>query len=156
MVVDLDGASNRVRPSFLAQQLANEAIRPTMLTTAIRGEDPIWNQTRSANGKIELSHVHEIQSFAFTDASTSSLIVINLSRTSAHSIRVAGSCAPQGDVRVQTLSSGKITDGNENADTVKIVTREDHGIVPGESVLSLPPFSITSLSSTAHGCTPSK
>jgi alpha-L-arabinofuranosidase len=152
VAIDMGGSADRVRPSFLAQQLANETILPTMLATSIRGEDPTWNQPRSPNDKVELSRVHELQSFAFTDASTSTLLVINLSRNSAHTVRVAGSCAPQGDVTVRTLTSGKITDSNENSDTVKITTREEHGIIAGESVLSLPPFSITSLSSPSHGC----
>lgn len=154
-VLDMGGATNRVRPTFLAEQLVNQAIGPTMLATTIRGEDPTWNQPKSANDKVELSHVHELQSFAFTDAASSTLIVVNLSRTSAHSVSLSGACAPQGNVTVRTLTSKNITDSNELQENVKTVSREEQN-VSGTSVFSLPPFSMTSFSSTNHRCVPAR
>ncbi len=156
VVVDMGGPAKRVRPSFLAQQLANRAIRPTMLTTVIGGEDPIWNQTKSANDNIELAHVHELQSFAFTDGKTNTLILLNLSRTTPRTVALDGACAPQGTVAVETLTSAKITDTNEHEDKVRIVDREEHDVSPGKSAFTLPPFSMTSLSSASHGCVPAR
>jgi alpha-L-arabinofuranosidase len=152
----MGGPANRVRPSFLAQQLANRAIRPTMLTTTVSGDDPVWNQPKSANDDIELNHVHELQSFAFTDGKTDTLILLNLSRTAPRTVGLEGVCAPQGTVAVETLTSGQITDTNEHEDKVKIVDREEHGVVPGKSTFTLPPFSMTSLASANHGCVPTK
>lgn len=152
IVVDMGGATDRVRPSFLAQELANRAIRPTMLTTRVSGTDPTWDQPLSANDRVELKGAHELQSFAFSDSKTNSLIVFNLSRTEARSVGLAGQCAPRGTVTVETLTSAKITDSNEHENKVKIASREERDVVPGKSTFLLPPFSMTVLSSGNQGC----
>jgi hypothetical protein len=59
-------------------------------------------------------------------------------------------------VAVETLTSAKITDTNEHEDKVKIVDREQHDVLPGKSAFTLPPFSMTSLSSASHGCVPAQ
>ena len=156
VVVDMGGPTNRLRPIFLAQQLANEAMRPTMLATSLDGPVPFWNQRESANDKFGVDHVQELQSFAFTDVATSTLIMVNLSRTSARSISLAGECAPQGAVTVQTLTSREITDSNELQENVKTVTREEQNVRPATTVFELPPFSMTSFSSANHGCVPAQ
>lgn len=155
-VVDMGGATNRVKPVFLAQQLANEAIRSKMLTTSISGDNPTWNQPHSANDDVDGEHIRELQTFAFADTAGTTLIVLNLSRTSARTVGLAGACAPQGKVKVQMLTSGKITDNNELQENVKTVTREEQNVVPGTSVFTLPPFSMTSFSSINRGCVPDK
>jgi alpha-L-arabinofuranosidase len=155
-VLDMGGPTNRVRPSFLAEQLANEAIRANMLTSRIDGDDPTWDQPKTANDNFEVDRVHELQSFAFGDAASTTLVVFNLSRTAAHTVGLSGACAPRGEVRVQTLTAAKITDNNEQAEDVKTVTREEHNVVPGRTVFSLPPFSMTSLASSNQGCVPVK
>ncbi len=156
VVVDMGGPANRVRPSFLAQQLANNAIRPTMLTVKIKGDDPTWDQPKTANDNFALDRVHELQSFAFADAASTTLILVNLSRTSAHTVGLSGVCAPSGEVKVETLTSAKINDTNELRETVRTVTREEHDVVPGKTTFSLPPFSMTSLASGNHECAPVK
>ncbi len=156
VVVDMGGPTNRVRPSFLAQQLANHAIRPTMLTTMISGDDPTWNQPKSANDEIELNHVHELQTFAFTDGKTDTMILLNLSRTTPRTVGLEGACVPQGTVSVETLTSARITDTNEHQENVKIVGRVEHDFVPGKGSLTLPPFSMTSLVAPSHGCAPKR
>lgn len=156
VVVDMGGPINRVRPTFLAQQLVNQAIRSRMLTTSISGDDPTWDQPLSANDKIALRRVHELQSFAFGDSATSTLVVVNLSRTSPHDVRLTGACAPHGHVTVQTLTSAKITDTNELAENVRTVAHEEPDVVLGTSVFTLPPFSLTSFASSnpasGNGC----
>ncbi len=154
-VLDMGGATNRVRPSFLAEQLVNDAIRPTMVKTVIHGDDPEWNQPLSANDKIKLDEVHELQSFAFSDATSTTLIIVNLSRTSAHSIGLSGACAPQGEVTVKTLTSKNITDSNELQENVRTLTREEHGVA-ANARFSLPPFSMTAFSSSNHSCVPER
>lgn len=156
VVVDMGGPTNRVRPSFLAQQLANEAIRSTMLSTSLTGADPTWDQKETANDKFALQHVHELQSFAFSDATSNTMIVMNLSRTSARSVTLAGQCAPQGTVTVRTLTSNAINDTNELKENVKTVTREEQNTVSGSTAFELPPFSMTSFSSSNHGCVPAR
>jgi len=156
VVVDMGGATNRVRPIFLAQQLVNRAIRSNMLTTTISGDDPTWNQPHSANGNFAMNRVHEIESFAFADSASTTLIVLNLSRTAARGVGLSGPCAPRGHVTVQTLTSAKITDSNELQENVKTATREEQNVAPGTSVFTLPPFSITSFSSKNSACFPAR
>ena len=156
VVVDMGGPTNRVRPSFLAQQLTNEAMRPTMLPTSHTGADPTWDQKKTANDNFGLDHIRELQSFAFSDAQSSTMVVVNLSRTSANSVSLAGQCAPQGTVTVQTLTSKAINDTNELEEKVKTVTREEQNAVPGATTFELPPFSMTSFSSSNHGCVPTR
>ncbi len=149
ITLDMGGATGRVRPAFLAQQIANEAIRPTMLTTSVTGSDPSWNQPLSRNDQVQLTGAHELQSFAFSDGATDTLIVFNLSRTTAHTVQLTGQNAPCGTVALETLTAAKITDSNENAEAVKIVRRTQPGVVRGETGFSLAPFSMTAFSS-AH------
>jgi alpha-L-arabinofuranosidase len=155
LVVDMGGATDRVRPEFLAQEMVNEAIRPTMLETRTSGTDPTWDQARSPNDGVELNGAHELQSFAFSDAQTNSLIVLNLSRSSAHDVVLSGLCSPHGLVTIKTLTSKKITDSNEHEDKVNVVSREERDVMPGKSKFTLLPFSMTVLSSSNQGCMPS-
>jgi alpha-L-arabinofuranosidase len=97
---------------------------------------------------VELQGAHQLQCFAFTGGKINTLIVFNLSRTSAHAIMLGGENAPAGDVTVKTLTSGKITDNNESADNVRIVAREEHNVTREKTVFSLPPFSMTTFSSS--------
>jgi alpha-L-arabinofuranosidase len=145
VVVDMGGGSNQVRPSFLAQELANQAIRSTMLATHIQGDDPRWDQALSSNGNIAFPGAHELQSYAFTDGKTDTLILFNLSRTTERSVRLAGAHAPQGVVIVKTLTAKHITDNNEADEQVKIAMREEKGVTPAKSIFALPPFSMTVL-----------
>ncbi|HEY0758209.1 MAG TPA: hypothetical protein VGD59_03025 [Acidisarcina sp.] len=156
VVLDMGGASNRVRPSFLAQELANQAILPSMLQTSVSGDNPTWDQPLSTNDKIALKGAHELQTFAFTDGKRNTLILLNLSRTTAHAIRVSGPHAPLGDVTVKTLTAAKITDSNELAENVKIVSREEHEVAAEKTVFSLPPFSMTVLSSGSPAASPDR
>ena len=154
-VLDMGGATNRVRPTFLAEQLVNEAIRSTMVESKIHGTDPTWDQPLSPNDKVKLDDVHDLQTFAFSDQESTTLIVVNLSRTSPHAIGLSGACAPQGNVTVKTLTSKNITDSNELQENVATATREEAN-VSASATFSLPPFSMTSFTSGNHGCAPAK
>ncbi|HEY0795100.1 MAG TPA: hypothetical protein VGD64_04895 [Acidisarcina sp.] len=151
VVVDMGGATNRVRPSFLAQEMANQAIYPTMLATNITGFDPTWDQPPSTNSKVQLAGAHELQPFAFTDGKRDAVIIFNLSRATPRSLTIAGKHAPAGMVTVKTLTSGRITDGNEFAENVKTATREEKDVRAGQTVFVLPPFSMTVFMSGERG-----
>jgi hypothetical protein len=154
-VVDMGGQTNRVRPTFLAEELANSAIQSMMIETAQSGSNPTWNQPESENGilddkKIKLDGAHLIQSFAFTDGTHTSVVLFNLSRSSALPVTLAGPAAPRGEVKVSRLTSPKITDGNELSQTVGIT----HETLPGfdaAAPYSLPPYSMTVLTWTTTG-----
>ena len=148
-VVDMGGPTNLRRPQFLATQLINAAILPTMLTTHLTGQNPTWNQALSSNDKILLDNVHLLQTFAFADGPRHSLILLNLSRTDALPVNFAGPLQPTGRIEEARLTSAHITDTNETAATVTI-KRRTLPLPAGNAPYLLPPHSLTTLTWTAH------
>jgi alpha-L-arabinofuranosidase len=144
-VVDMGGETNRVRPTFAAEALANSGIEDKMLETVQSGGNPTWNQPESANGKIKLSGAHMIQSFAFTDGKESSVILFNLSRTDGLPVTFSGSNPPQGAVQAELLTSANLTDTNESSEKVKTTTQAIKQFNPAHPYM-LPPHSMTVLS----------
>jgi hypothetical protein len=141
--IDMGGQSNLRRPTFLGPQLANTAILPTMLGTTLTGANPTWNQPLSTNGNIQLNNAHLLQSFAFSDGAKSrSVVVFNLSRTSALPVTFSGANAPTGTVNLGQLTSANITDNNESTGTVNITNSTLNNFQP-TTPYSLPPFSMT-------------
>ena len=120
VVVDMGGATNRRRPQFLAEELANRAILPTILATKLTGANPTWHQPLSQNDSIQIDQAHELQVFAFGDGARRSLIVFNLSRTRALPISFSGAAAPVGHVEVSQLTAGDVSDSNEERNDVVI------------------------------------
>ncbi|MBS1821251.1 MAG: hypothetical protein JST61_04665 [Acidobacteria bacterium] len=143
-VVDMGGATNLRRPQFLAEQLANSAILPTMLATKLSGSNPTWHQPKSRNDDIELEKAHYLQAFAFADGTRRSLIVFNLSRDRSLPVTFSGKDAPGGVVEVGLLTSKSITDTNEAKANVAIVESVSSSFNSG-TPYQLPPFSMTVL-----------
>ncbi|MBV8728517.1 MAG: hypothetical protein JO336_01785, partial [Acidobacteriia bacterium] len=147
-VVDMGGATNRVRPQYLALELANRAISngATMLQTVHSGADPTWNQ--ALVNQVQLKNAHYLESFAFQSGSRLSLIVFNLERSAALPVTFSGVNAPEGAAQIEQLTSAHITDTNENSKQVTITSSSVH-LIPG-MILSLPPFSMTLLTWRKH------
>ena len=141
-VVDMGGPSNTSRPYFLAEQLANTAIGGNMLSTSQTGSNPTWN-AKSRNGwGIDVNGAHYIQSFAFANGTENSLVIFNLSRTTALPVTFAGPNVPKGLVQVGLLTSAKITDNNETSNTVKIRNSTIQNF-KAFGLTKLPPYSMT-------------
>ena len=81
------GAGGRKRPQFLAESLANRAIRGDLVKVEIAGEDPTHDQPPGNDG-VSLRNVHEIDAYAFQDGKRHSLIVFNYGLHHARRIRV--------------------------------------------------------------------
>jgi hypothetical protein len=143
-VIDMGGATNRRRPQFLAEQLVNQAILPTELATHLTGPPHTWSQPESPNGKIHLENAHLLQTFAFADGASHSIILLNLSRTEAIPVTFAGSIKPSGQLEESQLTSAHITDSNELSE--QVTPHQQHLAHFNPSVpYPLPPFSITVL-----------
>jgi hypothetical protein len=142
VVVDMGGSTNLRRPQFLAEQLANRAILPTMVTTTLSGANPTWNQKHSNNDNVQLEQAHYLQTFAFSDGPKRSVIVFNLHRTGALPITFSGPEAPSGTIHLAQLTAKNITDSNELQQNVAIADTVLTNFNPG-SPYSLPPFSMT-------------
>ena len=146
-VVDM-GTTNRRRPQFLTQALANTVVGGNMLQTVQTGANPTWNQPMSSDN-IVLNGAHYIQSFAFQNGSTVGTIVFNLNQTAALPVTFSGPNAPTGAVQVSQITSANITDNNETADTVQTTTQTLSNFNPATG-LSLPPFSMTVITTAAN------
>lgn len=147
------GVNDRKRPQFLAAKLANEALAGDLVQTTQSGDNPMWNQPLT--NRIELDNIPYVQSFAFAAATRRAVVLFNLHRTSALDVTVGGPNAPSGAVTLRRLTSATITDTNESSDTVAIATQTLTNFTPSQ-VLSLPPFSMTVLSSDVGAAAPSR
>ncbi|MGD0797953.1 MAG: fibronectin type III domain-containing protein [Acidobacteriaceae bacterium] len=147
-VVDM-GVTNRRRPQFLAEELANNAIATntaTMLQTVHTGADPTWNQALVQD--VQLNNAHYLESFAFNNGNQYSLVIFNTHRTSALPVTFAGENIPAGTVQMQQLTSANLTDTNEESLLVAPVSSTLSSFNPSAS-FSLPPYSMTVLTWTA-------
>ena len=142
VVVDMGGATNLRRPQYVAEELANAAILPTMLQTRLAGANPTWDQRVSANGNIQLSKAHDLQTFAFASGAQRSLIILNLSRAEALPVTFSGDGAPSGEVSVSRLGADRITDSNELVSKVAVAESKIANF-KGEMPYHVPAFSMT-------------
>jgi hypothetical protein len=145
LVVDMGPNSYR-RPSFLAEALANTAIQGSMLSTVQTGANPTWNPPLSTDG-VQLGAAHEIQSFAFLNGTSHSVVLFNLSLTNSLPVTFSGVDAPSGTVQVSQLTSANITDNNETSNTVQ--TNSTTATISLSTPYVLPPYSMTVLSWTS-------
>jgi alpha-L-arabinofuranosidase len=148
-VLDMGGPTNRRRPSFIAEQLANQAVQGDMLATQQSGANPTWNQPLSSDN-VQYNGAHYIQSFSFLNGLSHSLVLFNLNQTTALPVTFTGANAPIGAVQVTLLNSTNITDTNETADLVQPVTNSLSSFNPTVPY-SLPAHSMTVLTWTATG-----
>jgi hypothetical protein len=146
VVVDMEN-TNRRRPTFQTQAMANAVIGGTMLQTVQSGANPTWNQPLSSDGVV-LNGAHYLQSFAFLNGTTASVILFNLNQTTALPVTFSGENAPTGSVQMTQITSANITDNNETSSVVAPTTQTLSGF-NAASGLSLPPFSMTVLSWTS-------
>jgi len=81
------GAEGRARPQLLAETIANKAIHGDLVRVETTGENPTHNQPEG-NDQVHLTAVHEIDSYAFKDGATHSLILFNYGLHQPRRIRV--------------------------------------------------------------------
>jgi len=151
IVIDM-GTTNRRRPQFLTQALANSVISGNMVQTVHTGANPTWNQ-KSLSDSVTLPTAHDLQSFGFVNGATSSVVVFNLSQTLTLPVTFSGANAPSGSVTMSQITSANITDNNETSNVVQTVTQTLSGFNPATS-FSLPPFSMTVFTSNGTATQP--
>ncbi len=83
---------------------------------------------------------HYLQSFAFTNGTQHSVVVMNLSRSGSLPVTFSGANAPTGDVLISQLTSTNITDNNEGltSDTPVVKPHADQcqQLQPGDALLA--------------------
>ena len=138
-VLDIGGSTNIKRPTWLAEQMVNAAVLPTMLQTTQTGM-VTYNQGASQNDYLPaINNVQNIRSYAFSDGVNTSLVVINMSRTGSTTVALAGVPVTT-PTTVTQLTSANITDANETSQLVS------PRVLTGKwtpTAFSLPPFSMT-------------
>jgi hypothetical protein len=121
-VVEMD-ADGRDRPQFLAESLANRAIRGNLMKVVIAGDDPVHDQPTGNDG-VSLRNMHEIDAYAFQDGNWHSLIVFNYGLHAARRIRIeAPGIAHATNATIARLASS--SPGDTNEETVKVRIEEE-------------------------------
>lgn len=134
------GAEGRKRPQFLAESLANRAIRGDLVKVEISGENPTHDQPPGNDG-VSLANAHEIDAYAFEDGERHSLIIFNYGLHRARRVRVQGAgLGRDPNATLSRLVSASPDDTNEDA--VKVRIEEEH--FAGSEIL-LPPCSMAVL-----------
>ena len=139
MLRDLE-ATGRKRPTWLGMELANKAIQGDMLTTVQGGPNPSWVQT-AINGVETATEVSYVQSFAFRDGDSYSVILFNLSLDESQPVRLDLPAQPNSQATRYELTSASIHDDNEDADNVSIQTTQLTDFAD-QYELTLPPHSV--------------
>jgi len=125
-VVAMD-ADGRKRPQFLAESLANRAIRGDLVKVEITGENPTHDQPPGNDG-VSLRNVHEIDAYAFRDGKRHSLIVFNYGLHNARRIKIdTPGLAHDANATLSRLVSSSPGDTNEETVKVRIVEERATG-----------------------------
>ncbi|HKN19863.1 MAG TPA: hypothetical protein VJX73_00520 [Terracidiphilus sp.] len=118
------GADGRKRPQFLAESLANRAIRGDMVKVEISGENPTHDQPPGNDG-VSLRDAHEIDAYAFQDGKWHSLIIFNYGLHPARRISVeAAGLGHDANATISRLVSS--SPGDTNEETVRVRIEQEH------------------------------
>ncbi len=135
-------ATGRKRPTWLGMEIVNRVIKGNIVRVEQSGASPFWLQ-RPANSVTQPTETEKIQAFAFNQWKEYGMVLFNLDLWETHPVRVQLPGYAAGNITVHQLSANSIHDDNENAENIKITTRQIPG---GNSVwLELPPHSIIAL-----------
>ncbi|MFC5861893.1 chitobiase/beta-hexosaminidase C-terminal domain-containing protein [Acidicapsa dinghuensis] len=157
-VVDMGGATNNARPTFLGVQLINQSIIGPMYSCSINN-NVTYNFAGSPNGVAAMpamTNVPYLYAFCFENGTSRSLVLINTDLTNSHSISFTGSNVPTGAVTQRQIAPSSLDTMNETS-TGTVTTQAPATVSIETSSLSsptsitLPPHSATALDYTAGG-----
>jgi hypothetical protein len=118
------GANGRKRPQFLAESLANLALRGDMVRVEVMGENPTHDQPPGNDG-VNLRGAHELDAYGFQDGKWHGLIVFNYGLHRARRVDVdAPGLAHNAQTHLWRLVSSEPGDTNE--ETIKVRIEEEH------------------------------
>jgi hypothetical protein len=140
-VIDIGGATNRVRPNFLGLQAANSAILPEMLSSTLTSPTFAFAASNQVNAQAAVPY---LTGYAFMYGKQRGVILINSSLTTAETVSgITGMTAPAGAITALTLTSPNPTDNNEDAQTVALASST---LASLSAPITVPPFSMIALS----------
>ncbi len=155
-LVDLGGATNNERPTFLGLSLVNQSIIGAMYSCSI-DQNLTYRFPGSVNGNSPLPALNKVPylyAFCFENGNKRSLVLINTDTSNAHTISFAGTHPPQGTVTMRQFAPNDLNDMNE-APTGASINQTAASVAVEMSTLSspnsiaLPSFSVTALDYTA-------
>jgi hypothetical protein len=157
-VIDMGGATNNVRPTFLGVQLINQSIIGPMYSCPI-SSNLTYNFAGSPNGNAvmpAMTNVPYLYAFCFENGTNRSLVLINTDLSSSHIMNFSGTNPPLGTVTERQLAPSSLNEMNEahtgnatnlTAATVAIET----STLSNPGSVTLPPYSVTALDYTTTG-----
>ncbi|MCK5919782.1 MAG: hypothetical protein KAG66_02500, partial [Methylococcales bacterium] len=117
-------ATQRKRPGWLGLEMANHAIRGTMISTVQSGYNPTWTQ-QAINKISDRVVVPYVQSFAYKGAQGDyAMVLFNLHLNQTQVVQLRLPSAPWGQATLYTLTATDIRADNENAENVVITTEQ--------------------------------
>jgi len=117
------GAEGRKRPQFLAESLANRAIRGDLVRVETSGDNPTHDQPTGNDG-VHLSGVHELDAYGFQDGKWHSLILFNYGLHQSRRVSLEGPGLNAGThIKLARLVSPG--PGATNEDTVQVKVQEE-------------------------------
>ena len=155
-IVDMGGATNNVRPSFLGVSLINQSIIGPMYSCPI-ANNLTYNFAGSPNGvqaMPAMTNVPYLYAFCFENGTKRSLVLINTDLVNSHSLAFSGSNTPTGTVTQRQYAPASLdalneaptgTDSYLTPAAVSIQT----STLSSPASLSLPAYSVTALDYTA-------
>jgi hypothetical protein len=155
-VIDMGGATNNVRPAFLAMSLVNQSIIGPMYSCPITGNATYNFAGSSSNGSPTvpaLNNVPYLYAFCFENGAQRSVVLINTDLSNSHTVSFAGTNLPSGSVTEREYAPSQVDNLNEaptgaatnmTPATVALYTSS----LSSPSSLSLPPYSVIALDFT--------
>ncbi|MBX7257778.1 MAG: hypothetical protein K1Y02_15560 [Candidatus Hydrogenedentes bacterium] len=136
-------ATGRKRPTWLGVELANKAVQGDLVSTAQSGRNPLRVQPTGKSIDKE-TPFNLVQSFAFHDGASWSIVLFNLDIASEQPVRVEFPEGAPTKGTIYQIAPSRLDDTNEQKTTVEIATtpRDD---LSSPIALTLPKHSITAV-----------
>ena len=156
--VDMGGATNNLRPTFLGVQVVNQSIIGPMYSCPING-NLTYNFAGSPNGvnpMPAMTNVPYLYAFCFENGTKRSMVLINTDLTTSHTLKFDGTNPPFGSVTQRQYAPSDLDEMNEApTGTATNLTQATSAIetstLSSPTSITLPPFSVTALDYTAQG-----
>ncbi|MGD0893004.1 MAG: chitobiase/beta-hexosaminidase C-terminal domain-containing protein, partial [Terracidiphilus sp.] len=154
--VDMGGATNNVRPAFLAMSLVNQSIIGPMYSCSITN-NLTHDFAGSANGIYSIpatKGVPYLYAFCFENGTRRSLVLINTDLVKTHTLNFRGNNLPAGSVIQRQYAPASLDDMNEspagqNSDNTAATVSVETSTLSSPGSITLPPHSVTALDYTA-------
>jgi hypothetical protein len=160
--VDMGGATNNVRPAFLALSLMNQSIIGPMYSCPITN-NAIYNFAGNPEngsgpppGMLELNNVPYLYAFCFQNGNNRSLVLVNTDLANSHTLAFSGTNTPSGAVVQRRYAPSSLDDMNEThsgtlTNKAQATVALSTTALSSPTSLTLPPYSVTALDYTAGG-----